>query len=272
MLRPWTRICSCGILLFTLGSVARAQDVNAFVQQAVDSERAANKADHSNWTYLEELHKPKEHLVQWVAATQQGSVERVLVKNDEKPTEQQQRDMIQKFLHDPHAQKKQIEENAHDGQQVDDFLKLLPTAFLWTRTGADASNTYLHFEPNPNFHPPTREARVFSEMSGDLTVDNQQHRVRAMSGRLARDVTFGGGLLGRLKQGSSFSLEQAPVGESLWQLTSIRVHLEGNALLFKSVSLQQDDERSRFSPEPASITLDQAAALVMTQPEQVPAK
>ena len=86
-------------------------------------------------------------------------------------------------------------------------------------------NTFLHFEPDPNFHPPSREARVFSGMAGDLVVDNQQHRICSMNGRLIQEVTFGGGLLGKLKKGSSFSLEQAQVGPSSWQLTAIHVHL-----------------------------------------------
>jgi hypothetical protein len=90
-----------------------------------------------------------------------------------------------------------------------------------------------------------------------------------MSGHLIHDVTFGGGLLGRLKEGSSFSLEQAQVGQDLWELTDINVHLQGNALLFKSISLQQEDKRSRFEPEPLTVTLDQAAAAVMNQPETI---
>ena len=104
-------------------------------------------------------------------------------------------------------------------------------------------------------------------MTGDLVVDNQQHRICKVKGHLIHDVTFGGGLLGRLKERSSFALEQQQVGPSVWELTAIHVHLEGNALLFKSVSLQQDDKRSRFQPEPANVTLEQAATSVMSQPE-----
>ena len=106
-------------------------------------------------------------------------------------------------------------------------------------------------------------------MAGDLVVDNEQHRIRSINGRLIHDVAFGGGLLGRLKEGSTFALEQAQVGSSAWELTAIHVHLEGNALLFKSVSLEQDDVRSRFEPESATMTLDQAAEVVMRKPEQV---
>lgn len=255
-----------GVLALSF-QVVHAQSPEALIQHVVNCERTANQNDHSHWIYLEETHKPKEHVLQWVAGTQQGDVRRVLKKDGQNLPEPQQRDLIQRFLHDTRAQNKQISENNHDSQQVDDLLKLLPVAFIWKQTGADAANTFLHFEPAPNFHPPTREARVFSSMTGDLTVDNQQHRIRSMSGHLIHDVTFGGGLLGKLKEGSSFSFEQAEVGQSSWQLTTIHVHLEGNALIFKSISLQQDDERAKFVPAPPTVTLDQAASMVMNQPE-----
>jgi len=247
-------------------STVYAQNPQQLIQKVVNSEREADQNDHSNWTYLEESDKPKEHVLQWVAGTQHGNVERVLEKDDQQLPEPRQRDLIQKFLQDTHAQNKQLSENHHDNQQIDDLLKLLPAAFIWTQTGATATTTSLHFEPSPNFHPPTREARVFSSMTGDVVVDNQQLRICKMKGRLIHDVTFGGGLLGRLKERSSFALEQQQVGPSIWELTAIHVHLEGNALLFKSVSLQQDDKRSRFQPEPANITLDQAGTSVMSEP------
>src|SRR3984885_406250 len=230
-------------LLVMLGisvSALRGQTPQQIIQQAVDSEHAADQNDHSNWIYLEESDKPKEHIVQWVAATQRGSVERILEKDDQQLPEPRQRDLIEKFLHDTRAQNKQVEEANHDNRQIDDLLKLLPAAFIWTETGSTATTTSLHFDPAPNFHPPTREARVFASMTGDLVVDNQQHRIYKIKGHLMRDVTFGRGLLGRLKEKSSFALEQQQVGPSVWELTAIHVHLEGNALLFKSVSLQQD--------------------------------
>jgi hypothetical protein len=248
-------------------SAVRAQSSQEMIQQVIDSERTADKNDHSNCVYLEESDKPKEHIVQWVAATQHGNVERIMEKDDQQFPEPRQRDLIQKYLKDTRAQNKQVSEGSHDNQQIDDLLKLLPVAFIWTQTGATATTTSLHFEPAPNFHPPTREARVFSSMTGDLVVDNQQRRICKIKGHLIHDVTFGGGLLGRLKERSSFALEQQQVGPSLWELTQIHVHLEGNALLFKSVSLQQDDRRSRFRLEPENITLEQAAGSVMNLPE-----
>jgi hypothetical protein len=261
-----------GVAVFAVGAffvagAAGAESPQSFIQRAVNSERAANQTDHSNWLYHDEVKKPKGGVVPWVAATQHGDVHRICQRDGQRVPDAKQRDAVQGFMHDAHAQKKSVEEDAHDAQQIDDFLKLLPVAFIWTQTSADTVNTMLHFEPDPKFHPPTREAKVFSGMVGDVVVDNQQLRVRSMSGHLTHEVTFGGGLLGRLKEGSSFALEQSQTAPSLWQLTALHVHLVGNALLFKSVSLEEDDERTKFELESPNETVEQAADLVMRQVE-----
>lgn len=245
---------------------AYAQTPQEIIRQVVDTERTENKNDHSQWIYLDHSVKPKEQHLQWVATTPNGDVNRLLVKDGRELQQPEQQTLIQKFLHDPHAQKKQIAENAHDYQQVDDLLRLLPTGFVWTIVNTTPDETTLHFVPNPGFKPPTHEARVFAAATGDLVADNHQHRIRSVHGTLVHDVTFGGGLLGRLKQGGSFAIEQQQVAPSLWQLTLIHIHLDGNALLFKSISFQEDDDRSRFTAEPGSPTLDQAAEAVMHQP------
>jgi hypothetical protein len=247
-------------------AAARAQPPQQFIQQVVDTERTENKNDHSHWIYLDHSVKAKEQLLRWVATTPNCDIYRVLVKDGHELPEAQQQSEIQRFLHDPHAQKKQMAENAHDYQQVDDLLRLLPVGFTWTILKTTPEDTTLHFVPNPSFHPPTHEARVFAAATGELVVDNQQHRIRSVHGTLIHDVTFGGGLLGRLKQGGSFAIEQQQVAPSLWQLTLIHIHLDGSALLFKSISFQEDDDRSRFTPEHDAVTLDQAAQAVMHQP------
>ena len=257
---------ACAVVCLMAGA-ALGQSPQTLIQQVVNSERAANQTDRSCWLYHEEVKKPKEVIEQWVVSTPRGDVRRVFERDRQRVPEEKQREAVKAFLRDSKAQKKAVAEDEQDAKQIDDLLKLLPVAFLWTQTSTDATNTTLHFEPDPKFHPPTREARVFASMVGDVVTDNQQLRIRSMSGHLTHEVTFGGGLLGRLKEGSSFSLEQAQTSPSLWQLTAIHVHLVGNALLFKSVSLEEDDERTKFEMQAAGITVDQAGDAVMRQVE-----
>jgi hypothetical protein len=265
MIHARSRLHWLAILVLPL-AIAHAQAPQQIIQQVVDTERAENRTDQSRWVYLDHSVKPKQQLLCWVATTPQGNVNRVLVKDGRELPEPEQLTEIQKFVHDPHAQKKQMAENAHDYQQIDDLLRLLPDGFIWTVLRTTPEETTLHFVPNPAFHPPTHEARVFAAATGELIADNRQHRIRSVHGTLIHDVTFGGGLLGRLKQGGSFDIEQRQVAPSLWQLTLIHIHLDGSALLFKSISFQEDDDRSRFTKQADNVTLDQAAAAVSEQP------
>ena len=267
MVRHGAGFWLAGALALWPSFVVHAQSPEAIVQQTVDAERAANRNDHSHWIYFEKLRSSKEDLSQWVATTPEGDLHRVLESGGNKLSTAQQRERLDQFLHNEKAQKKSVAETAHDEQQVDDLLSLLPKAFRWTLTDRTEINTVLHYDPSPDFHPPTREARVFSSMTGDLIVDNRQHRVRSLNGHLLREVSFGGGILGKLKEGSSFSLEQLQASDSLWQLSVLHVHLEGNALLFKSISLQQDTARSRFAPMPATHNLGEAGSILLTQPD-----
>lgn len=242
-----------------------AQTPQQIIQQVVSTELAAEQTDQSQWIYLEEIRKPNQQILQWVATTRQADVSRVLKRNNQALSKPQQHALIEKFLRDSKAQRRQVSELKQDNRQIDDLLRLLPAAFLWTQTGATATTDTLHFQPAPNFRSPVRAARIFSSMAGVLVVDSQQHRILAMNGRLLHPVVFGGGILGRLKSGS-FSLEQQQVGPGLWQLTAFDLNFEGNAFLFKSISLKQDDERWNFEREPAFVTLDQAAATIMRKP------
>ena len=96
------------VLLALSPILARAQSPQQIIQQVVDTERTENKNDHSQWVYLDHSIKPKQQLLQWVATTPHGNVDRVLVKDGRELPEPEQLSLIQKFLHDTHAQKKQL--------------------------------------------------------------------------------------------------------------------------------------------------------------------
>ena len=93
MTKEKARLFWVGILALSC-STLYAQTPQQIIQQAVDSERMADQNDHSNWVYLEESNKPKEHILQWVAGTQHGNVERVLEKDELQFPESRQRDLM----------------------------------------------------------------------------------------------------------------------------------------------------------------------------------
>lgn len=263
MIPPWLRLTLAALAL-SAGPL-HAQTPQQIIQQVVEAERGANRNDHSQWIYLDKSVKPTGQVLQWVATTPQGNVQRILIKNGSQQPESEQQAGVQKFLGDTREQKKQVAAKAHELKQIDTILSLVPEGFIWTIVKTTPEETTLHFVPNPNFKPPSREAHVLTAATGDLVADNQQHRIRRCNGRLMHDVKFGGGFLGRIKEGGSFAIEQKQIVPSRWQLTLIRVHLDGKVLLFKSLNFQEDNDRSSFTKQSDNPTLDQAAKAVMQQ-------
>jgi hypothetical protein len=102
-------------------------------------------------------------------------------------------------------------------------------------------------------------------MEGDMTVNNDGHRIQELKGQLIRNVDFAYGLLGKLNQGGSFAVERRDIGGGEWQIIATHIHIQGHAFIFKSLSEQEDDQKTSFSREQDQVTLEQAAAAFMSK-------
>jgi hypothetical protein len=102
-------------------------------------------------------------------------------------------------------------------------------------------------------------------MQGSLWVDSKQERVERISGRLTREVKFGGGVLGHLDQGGTFEVKQAPVAPGYWEMTLLKVQMKGKAFFFKTIAVQQNYTRRNFKQVPDDLTLAKAAEMLEKQ-------
>ncbi len=241
-----------------LCAFAHGQSPKDLVRQAVRTEIAANDADHSHWLFYEVDKKPADGVVQWVAETATGDVDRVLQQGGQAVSESDQRSRMQSFVSDSSAQAKQRRTSQHDDRQAEQMTNMLPNAFIWTQTGEQGNSILLHFRPDPSFKPPTWESRVFAAMEGDMAIDKTDHRIVSLKGKLISPVRFGWGFFGTLEPGGYFQVERRQVGGGIWQITETHIHIQGHALIFKTISEQEDDVKTRFQQLPANITLDQA--------------
>jgi hypothetical protein len=96
-------------------------------------------------------------------------------------------------------------------------------------------------------------------------VDSEQHRIVSLKGRLIHDVKILGGILGNLDSGGTFDVERRQIGGSEWQITETHVHIQGHVLIFKSISEQEDDEKTRFKQLSGDISMQQAKNDLLAQ-------
>ena len=258
------------ILLVALGWAHEARaggaaDPKQIVDQAVQTEISASRDDHSRWLYYDFDSKPGNTVRQWVAETGSGALHLVLVQKGRTLSPAAQRAQMDQFIADPDERARQRKSGEHDDKQSEDLLRLLPEAFVWSRVSDANGLIRLHFVPDPRFKPPSWEARAFAAMEGDLVVDSRGHRIASLRGRLVRDVRFCGGLCGGLSSGGTFSVARRQTGPGIWQIVETHVHIHGTALLFKNISEDEDEEKTRFRELPGNISLPQAEALLLEQ-------
>ena len=172
---------------------------------------------------------------------------------------------MESFINDDNQQARRHKSEQHDDNQAAEMLRTLPKAFIWTKTSDENGNTILHFKPDPEFHPPNYEERVFAAMEGDLTVNDAQHRIVSLKGTLIHDVKFLGGLFGYLQAGGSFDVERRETGKGIWQITESHIHIQGRALFFKNLGEQEDDVKSKLKQLSDDVTFAQAEKELLAQ-------
>ena len=221
--------------------------------------------DHTNWMYRLEKEQYGKKQVEEIIETKEGSLSRLLSINDQPLTAKQQGEedlRVQELMTSQSAKRKLQRVLDAETLQGRRLFKMLPDAFLFNYAGGDGNLLKLSFRPNPNFHPPSLEARVFHDMEGEMWVDCKQKRLAGFNGRLTQEVKFGLGLLGHLDKGGHFEVRQAEVVPGHWDMTIMSLAITGKALLFKSIAVQKMERRRSFQQVSDDLTLTQAADIL----------
>ena len=152
------------------------QNVKALemVRVAEQTELKAATEDHTRWQFKDVDKKADGATVSRVVETANGALVKKIEVDGHKlgPEELRKEDeRILAFVGNRELQTKQRKENAQDDKRAESMLRMLPEAFLWSFAGDTADTVTLGFVPNPEFHPPTMESRVFATMKGEIVVN-----------------------------------------------------------------------------------------------------
>ena len=71
-------------------------------------------------------------------------------------------------------------------------------------------------------------------------------------------MKIGYGLLGELKAGGTFDVERRELTPAVWEIVETHVHIQGHALIFKTISENEDDVKSHFKQIDQRTSLERA--------------
>jgi hypothetical protein len=95
----------------------------------------------------------------------------------------------------------------------------------------------VRFKPRRDANPRTREGRLARGFTGEIWIDEQAKEVTRVDATAVDDLSFGYGVLGRLKEGATVTVLRQRVDANLWLPVSIRFNGEGRALLFRKLTI-----------------------------------
>jgi hypothetical protein len=249
-------------------SVPPGQSPDQLIKDVVYNELVDHR-QHGFFEYLDVKRTGQLVVVKAEVETPSGRLNRLLA-TDGKPLSPQQQaqesNRLETLLHDTSQQQKLYRDYQGDEDRIARIVGLLPNGFLYRYDGIEGENVRLKYEPNPDFKPPTYEARVFHGMAGTVWINAREKRLVRLQGELISNVDFGFGLLGRLDKGGVFNMERVEVASNNWKTRVLAVHIAGHVILLKSIGKDQDEVRSQFRQVPSGLSLRQAEAMLDESP------
>lgn len=217
-------------------------------------------ARHGSWRYsIEQQEQNETRLVEQIE-TADGPVKRLLRANGQpldSTREQAELARLDHLLSSPAEQARARQEFAEDQVRIGRIMAMFPSAFLFDYAGEQDGCQHLRFHPNPSYTTHTIESRIFHSMTGDLWIDARLKRIVRVEGRLQNNIDIGFGLLGRVNKGGWFRMQRTQVAPTEWKTQRLEIHLNGSAMLFKTIGRQTSEVRRAFSPVPPGLALAQ---------------
>jgi len=149
---------------------------------------------------------------------------------------------------DPRAKsyREKYEKRKRDRQH---FVDAAGEAFLVKWVGAETKNgracDVFELDPNPQFHPHSMFEDAFLHVMAKVWVDQQQTQIVRGEVHVLSDISFGGGILGKLYKGGSVVMEQEEVAPGIWLPTRYEYDFSGRKFLF-SFEQHQAIEASHY--------------------------
>jgi hypothetical protein len=183
---------------------------------------------------------------------------RILLKDNGKATDpadyrrqlQAWKDVLQLALRpdDPRSKTAytKFEKKKHDRAETVDATR---EAFLqkWVvremRNGHDCDVVQL--DPNPSFHPRSMLQEALTHFTARVWVDHDSNQLVHGEAHVMRDISVGGGILGKLYRGGVFSFDQVPVAHGVWLPARYQYDFTGRKFLF-TFEVHQVMESSQY--------------------------
>jgi hypothetical protein len=199
-----------------------------------------------------------------------GGTMKLLLKDGDKPADpaayRQQLQLLENILEimsQPNNSKEKAAREKYEKRKREraEFVDAASEAYLTKWVGRETYNGHdcdvIELDPNPNFHPHSMFQSALAHVSAKVWVDHQADQIVRGEAHVLSDISFGGGILGKLYRGGVISMDQAEVAPQVWLPTRTQYDFSGRKFLF-SFEQHQTIDASRYrriGPPPEALAV-----------------
>lgn len=238
------------------------------VQRVVRIETEAMRTQRPRWMYFLNDDKNGTSTMRAVLETQQGTISKLVCRNRQplsQPETLADHQHLEQLASNPAEQRKHMQREKKDQARISELIRMLGSAFRFEYLGMAGNLVRLRFYPNPEFRAANIEQRIFYAITGTVLIDPIHSRLARITGYFSRDVDFGAGLLGKVKQGGTVDIARQDVGRGDWNPVELHVGVKAR-VLFKSLDVRRNLRFWGFRPVHEGLSVRDAVKLLEQQP------
>jgi len=140
--------------------------------------------------------------------------------------------------------KKTDEEDREEQRIMDDVFAGYDAEIVSRESLAGRSVILVHFKPKPGYKAKTSEGKAMQHIAGRAWISEDDYQIARVEMEVVEPISFGLGMLARLKKGATIQAERQKFNEEIWLPVKLDVTVDARVLLLKGFHMRQVVEYS----------------------------
>jgi hypothetical protein len=138
------------------------------------------------------------------------------------------------------------ERRLKETRTIDELFRLYEFRIVGRETLDGRGAIVLTFQPRPGVETETRSGKILKKFAGRAWIDEEDRQLVRVEAELMDDLSFGFGLLAKLKKGSRAQIQRRKVNGEIWLPAQARFVGHGRLFLVKSLHVDALSEYSDY--------------------------
>jgi hypothetical protein len=140
----------------------------------------------------------------------------------------------------------QVESRRRETEAIDEIFRLYDMRVVRREPLEGRDAILVTFTPRPGVETTTRPGRIVKKFSGRAWIDEADRQLVRVEGELTDDLSFGFGILAKLKKGARAELKRRKVNDEIWLPAEARFVGHARIFLVKGIHIDALSEYSDY--------------------------